>query len=79
MFFGNFHNSQLDDYMWGMKEMMKDADFLYGSMIKDIYFLGLVLGKKYKMLRKSYTVFMYGFIVSILAFLIAMLFFKPGA
>ena len=79
LFFGNFHNSQLDDYMWGMKEMMKDADFLYGSMIKDIYFLGLVLGKKYKMLRKSYTVFMYGFIVSILAFLIAMLFFKPGA
>ena len=78
LFFGNFHNSQLDDYMWGMKEMMKDADFLYGSMIKDIYFLGLVLGKKYKMLRKSYTVFMYGFIISILAFLIAMLFFKPG-
>ena len=79
LFFGNFHNSQLNDYMWGMKEMMKDADFLYGSMIKDIYFLGLVLGKKYKMLRKSYTVFMYGFIISILAFLIAMLFFKPGS
>ncbi len=78
LFFGNFHNSELPDYLWGMKEMMKDADFLYGSMIKDIYFLGLVLGKKYKMLRKSYTVFMYGFIISILAFLVAMLFFKPG-
>ncbi|TRX50462.1 HD domain-containing protein [Fulvivirga sp. M361] len=78
LFFGNFHNSQLDDYMWGMKEMMRDADYLYGSMIKDIYFLGLVLGKKYKMLRKSYTIFMYGFIFSIVSFLIAMLFFKPG-
>ncbi|MEM7107214.1 MAG: Pycsar system effector family protein [Bacteroidota bacterium] len=78
LFFGNFHNSKLEDYMWGMKEMMRDADYLYGSMIKDIYFLGKVLGKKYKMLRRSYTVFMFGFIISILSFLIAMILFKPG-
>lgn len=75
LFFGNFHGMELDNYMWGMREMMKDADFLYGSMIKDIYFLGIVLGKKYRMLRKSYNVFMYGFIISILAFVIAMVFF----
>lgn len=79
LFFGNFHNSKLEDYMWGMKEMMKDADYLYGSMIKDIYFLGKVLGKKYKMLRTSYTIFMFGFIISILSFLAAMIFFKPGS
>ncbi|MEM6524154.1 MAG: Pycsar system effector family protein [Bacteroidota bacterium] len=78
LFFGNFHNSKLEDYMWGMKEMMRDADYLYGSMIKDIYFLGKVLGKKYKMLRRSYTVFMFGFIISILSFLVAMILFKPG-
>lgn len=75
LFFGNFHGMELENYMWGMKEMMKDADFLYGSMIKDIYFLGLVLGKKYRMLRKSYNVFMFGFIISTLAFIIAMVFF----
>ena len=57
---------ELENYTWGMKEMMKDADFLYGSMIRDIYFLGLVLSKKYRMLRKSYNVFMFGFIASIL-------------
>lgn len=74
LFFGNFHGVSLDNYLWGMKEMMKDADYLYGSMIKDIYFLGIVLGKKYKMLRKSYNVFMYGFVISIVAFIIAMLF-----
>ena len=74
LFFGNFHGMELDSYIWGMKEMMKDSDFLYGSMIKDIYFLGKVLGKKYRMLRKSYTIFMFGFIIAILAFMIAMLF-----
>lgn len=74
LFFGNFHGMELDSYMWGMKEMMKDSDFLYGSMIKDIYFLGKVLGKKYRMLRTSYTIFMFGFILAIMAFMVAMLF-----
>lgn len=79
LFFGNFHSMELDNYMWGMKEMMKDADYLYGSMIKDIYFLGIVLGKKYRMLRKSYNVFMFGFIISILSFITAMLLYPTGA
>lgn len=76
LFFGNFHSMRLNDYEWAMKEMMKDGDYLYGSMIKDIYFLGAVLGKKYKLLRMSYTVFMFGFVISIISFIIAELFFK---
>lgn len=76
LFFGNFHRMNLKDYQWGMKEMLQDADYLYGSMIKDIYFLGAVLGKKYRLLRMSYTIFMFGFVLSILGFIIAELFFK---
>ena len=76
LFFGNFHRMSLKDYQWGMKEMLQDADYLYGSMIKDIYFLGVVLGKKYRLLRMSYTIFMFGFVLSILGFIIAELFFK---
>jgi predicted metal-dependent HD superfamily phosphohydrolase len=77
LFFGNFHKMKLDRYEWGMKEMMKDSEYLYGSMIKDIYFLGVVLGKKYKLLRIAYTIFMIGFVLAILAFVCAMLFFPP--
>ena len=77
LFFGNFHKMKLARYEWGMKEMMKDGEYLYGSMIKDIYFLGVVLGKKYKLLRLCYTTFMIGFVVSIIAFVIAMLMFPP--
>lgn len=75
LFFGNFHGMDLKHYEWGMKEMMKDGDYLYSSLIKDIYFLGVVLGKKYKLLRAAYTTFMIGFVVAILAFVAAMLFF----
>lgn len=74
LFFGNFHRMKLADYMWGMREMLKDSDYLYGSLTKDIYFLGVVLGKKYRFLRISYTIFMYGFVIAILSFLLAVAF-----
>jgi len=75
LFFGNFHRMSLRDYQWAMREMLQDADYLYGSMIKDIYFLGAVLGKKYRLLRMSYTIFMFGFVLSILGFIVAEIFF----
>lgn len=71
LFFGNFHAMKVEDYEWGMKEMMKDADYLYGSLIKDIYYLGKVVGKKYRFLRIAYSIFMYGFVIAILSFIVA--------
>ena len=68
LFFGNFHKMGLDDFHWGMNEMMKDPEYLYSSMIRDIYFLGKVLGTKYHLLRISYSVFMYGIILAVLSF-----------
>jgi HD-GYP domain-containing protein (c-di-GMP phosphodiesterase class II) len=77
LFFGNFHNMSLKDFNWGMKEMMKDKGFLYDNMIMDFYYLGQVLGQKYKKLRICYTIFMYGLIISVLAFAIAFV-LNPG-
>ena len=71
LFFGNFHKMSLDDFEWAMGEMMEDRDYLYSSMKKDLYFLGLVLDKKYKILRLTYSVFMLGIIVTVIAFAVA--------
>lgn len=71
IFFGNFHKMSLQEFEWGMSEMMKDRDYLYGSLTKDLYFLGLVLNRKYNLLRTTYTVFMIGIIVSVIAFAVA--------
>ena len=73
LFFGNFYNMSLDHYEWAVKEMIKDNKHLYEVMIRDQYHLGKVLAKKYKLLRSAYTIFMFGFIISILAFAIAMI------
>ena len=71
LFFGNFHKMDLERYNWAMNEMLRDREYIYGSMIKDIYFLGVVLAKKYKLLRISYTIFMYGIIIAVIAFSIS--------
>jgi len=71
LFFGNFYKMKLADFEWGMKEMINDSEYLYGSMIRDIYFIGSVLGKKYRYLRIAYTIFMIGLVISSIAFMIA--------
>ena len=68
LFFGNFYNMKMDDFHWGMMEMIKDSDFLYSSMTRDLYFLGKVLAKKYNYLRTCYRIFMYGLIIAVIAF-----------
>lgn len=79
LFFGNFYKMKLDEFNYGMEQMMEDKQFLYGSLIKDLYAQGIVLGKKYHLLRVSYNVFMYGLIIAVFAFIIASAFFSPNA
>ena len=71
LFFGNFYKVPLNEYEWAVTEMMKDRDYLYGSLIKDLYYLGLVLHRKYRLLRITYTIFMIGIIVSVSLFIYA--------
>ncbi|MBT8321373.1 MAG: HD domain-containing protein [Eudoraea sp.] len=77
LFFGNFHQMKLDDYEWAINELVKDKDYIYSSLTKDLYFLGLVLNRKYNILRWTYTIFMIGIIVSVISFGIAFKYFGP--
>lgn len=74
MFFGNYYKTKVDDYEWGVRELMNDPDYLYGTMVKDVHQLGVVLAKKYKLISAAYLVFMYGIIITVIAFVIAMVF-----
>jgi predicted metal-dependent HD superfamily phosphohydrolase len=71
LFFGNFYNMKLDDFQWGMMEMIKDPDFQYSSMTRDLYFLGKVLAQKYRYLTFCYNVFMFGIILAVILFAVA--------
>lgn len=71
LFFGNFHKMSFDNYLWGIKEIMKDKDYVYEALVKDLYLLGKVLERKYRLLRLTYTIFMAGIIISVISFFIA--------
>ncbi|WP_282178719.1 Pycsar system effector family protein [Maribacter stanieri] len=77
LFFGNFHKMKLEEYNWAMTELIKDKDYIYSSLTKDLYFLGIVLERKYRILRWTYTVFMTGMIISVIVFGIALKFYGP--
>ena len=71
LFFGNFHKMKYDQYQWAINEIIYDKDYIYEALTKDLYLLGVVLNKKYMLLRKTYTVFMVGIIISVISFIIA--------
>jgi predicted metal-dependent HD superfamily phosphohydrolase len=79
LFFGNFYKTTYEKYDAAMREMMLDTDYLYGSLIKDIFDLGNVLGRKYRLVRIAYNVFMIGIVVSVVAFTIASFFGSSSA
>jgi predicted metal-dependent HD superfamily phosphohydrolase len=74
LFFGNFYNMPLDDFQWGMNKMIHNRDMLYSTMSRDIFFLGVVLAKKYRYLSICYNVFMYGLILTVISFAISFVF-----
>jgi len=71
LFFGNFFKMSLDTYRSAMLGVIHDRDFLYDNLIRDVYSQGIVLGRKYQLLRMAYNIFMYGLIVAMVAFIVA--------
>ena len=62
---------EVKEFQDGMTEVMNDREYLYKSLMKDLYFLGIVLNKKYRLLRIAYNIFMVGIIICVIAFVVA--------
>lgn len=73
-FFGNFFRMSLKEYQTGMGKVVENEDRLEGSIMRDLYFLGRSLGRKYHQLRICYNIFMLGVILAVITFGIAYLF-----
>ncbi|KAA9325003.1 Pycsar system effector family protein [Adhaeribacter soli] len=74
LFFGNFTRISLEDFQNSIHEIMREKNTLYNNMITDIYYLGEVLKRKYSLLRVSYTIFMFGLILTVASFIVAMVY-----
>ena len=74
LFFGNFHKMSFENYKWGIDQIMGDKDYVYEALTRDLHSLGIVLARKYKLLRLTYTVFVIGILISVVSFLFAFAF-----
>lgn len=76
LFFGNYSHLKRGDFENEITEIMKNEDKLYGNMIRDLYYLGKVLSKKYHLIRWAYTVFMIGLILTVLTTIFVITYLK---
>ncbi len=73
LFFGNFYQLPIEKFEWGVNYLMNDEKLLYSSLSKDLYYLGLVLAKKYRYLYICYNIFMIGLVLAVIAFIVSFL------
>ncbi|MCL5128132.1 MULTISPECIES: Pycsar system effector family protein [unclassified Algibacter] len=69
MFYGNFQDMEEDEYVNNITNLMNEGDELYKTIAKDTYHLGKTIDRKFKLLRKSFNIFLIGIILSVIAFI----------
>lgn len=74
LFFGNFAQLELREFVDKIKALKEQKDELYDSMTVDIFYLGSVLVRKYNYLSWSYNIFMFGMVFCAVGFVVIMLF-----
>ena len=57
LFFGNFVHMSVEEFQDTMGELLSRRSLLYDNMINNLYYMGKVLEKKYRLLKYSYTIF----------------------
>jgi hypothetical protein len=70
LYFGNFYNMHYRDFEWAFLQMLQDKDYLYSSMIRDLYYQAQILHKKSTTIRISLFAFLIGFGMTLLSYLI---------
>ncbi len=69
LFFGNFANLEKEQFTESMLELMQDRLVLYETMIHNIHDIGMVLNRKFGLLKLAYTSFMFALILGVLSFM----------
>jgi|694.fasta_scaffold92099_3 hypothetical protein len=71
MFFGHYVHLDWQEYNKQIKVISNNVESTVEVLSKNIYYQGVVLDKKYRLLLIAYKIFLYGLIISVSAFLIS--------
>ncbi len=73
LFFGYFSQIDFETFFREIEVVVNDRNLVYESLAKDLYDLGLVLSnRKYKYIRISYQIFLFGLLLSLLTFILGL-------
>ena len=75
LFYGNFNEMDEAEYTNQLTALMYKGDELYRTIAKDTFYLGKTIDKKFKLLRKSFHVFLIGIVLSVVGFIACHLLF----
>ncbi|HSK12970.1 MAG TPA: Pycsar system effector family protein, partial [Phnomibacter sp.] len=70
-FFGHYSYLPWKEFRKHLRTTSSDTSELYDALAKNIYYQGINLQKKYKILARGYVIFLWGLILSVLAFIIS--------
>ncbi|MDF1695107.1 MAG: DUF5706 domain-containing protein [Saprospiraceae bacterium] len=65
-----FTHMGMDEYTQSVMSVVEDGKTLYSSILTDIHNVGVTLARKYRLIRNSYLIFLYGVIISVILFAI---------
>lgn len=69
-FFGSFRHHSLEEFHQAIFSLQQDKDAIYEAMSRDLYWMGLSLARKYRLLSHAYLVFLCCQMVTVVAYLI---------
>ena len=69
LFFGNFVSMSVEDFQETMSKLLGKRNILYDNMTRNLYYMGKVLERKYRLLKYSYTVFFITFAMAVVFFI----------
>ncbi len=70
LYFGNFLQLEKEEFVAYLRDLKTDQAILYDDLSRDLYNLGVVLQRKYRLLTIAYRAFVGGLVISFLAFLV---------
>ncbi|KAA9324955.1 hypothetical protein F0P94_18750 [Adhaeribacter soli] len=73
LFFEDYYKIKLDEYEAAMDKLTANEIELKHALVRDLHGLGVSVARKYKFLRISYDVLMFGVILSVLTLFSAMI------
>jgi hypothetical protein len=74
LFYGDYTRISESEYIKGMRYLTHQGEELYDAISRDVYYTGKILQKKFGYLRISFNIFMFGLIISVIAFVASNLF-----